>query len=144
MDLFDHDAYFGTFVPVQTRSHPLLKHAVCACAAKQLGRAKGAKANIRENCSQMASMKLFDDTLIDWEREGIYHYDRSIALLMEAIQRDQNESSPDNLNDTAPAWQTSSYTELVQGSEGRHRLNHGGRTPLRSDIVVAAVCLQNS
>ena len=59
LDLFGHGACFGSCVPVQARSYPLLKHAACACAAKQLDRAKSAKANIGDNCTQQASTKLF-------------------------------------------------------------------------------------
>lgn len=102
MDLFDHGAYFGSHVPVQASSHPLLKHASCACAANQLGRAKGAKAIIGGDCSQEARMEVFDDPSIDWGWEGAYHYDKSIALLMEAMQQDRNESSPNSPDDTAP------------------------------------------
>ena len=45
MDLFDLNTYFESYVPVQARSHLLLKHAACAYAAKQLGRAKRKKSD---------------------------------------------------------------------------------------------------
>ena len=141
MDLFDHGAYFGSYVPVQARSHPLLKHAACACAAKQLGRAKSAKPTIRSDSS---SLEAFDDPSMDWEWEGAYHYDRSIALLMETMQRNQNESSPNGLDDPAPARETTRYAGSVQGSTARHRSSHIGTARLRSDVVVTAVCYPNA
>ena len=140
MDLFDHGAYFGSYVPVQARSHPLLKHAACACAAKQLGRAKRAKAIIGGVYLQQANMEVFDDSSVDWEWEGAYHYDRSIALLMETMQQDQNESSPNSPGDTTPAWETSKHAGSVHGSKGGHTSSHVGTARLKSDVVVAAVC----
>ncbi|KAK4693605.1 hypothetical protein P7C71_g3824, partial [Lecanoromycetidae sp. Uapishka_2] len=81
-------ASFGSYVPVQTRSHALLEHAACACAAKHLGRAKGAKAVTGGVCSQHTSMELYADSSIDWEYERALHYDRSIALPMDAMRQD--------------------------------------------------------
>lgn len=40
MDLFDLGAYFESYILVQARFRPLLKHAACACAAKHMGRGK--------------------------------------------------------------------------------------------------------
>lgn len=144
MDLFDYGAYFGSYVPVQARSHPLLKHAACACAAKQLGRAKRAKAIVGGGYSPHASMQVFDDPSVDWEWEGAYHYDRSIALLMESMQRDQNESSRISPNDTASAWETTRYAGSVRKSKGQQRSSHVGKARSISDVVVAAVCYPNA
>ena len=140
MDLFDYGAYFGSYVPVQARSCPLLKHAACACAAKQLGRAKGAKPIVGANCTQQASTKLFDDRSVDWEWEGAYHYDRSIALLMEAIQQDQDKSSPNSPDDQGPPWKTSRFAGSVQGSRWQISSSHIRTARSRSDVAVAAVC----
>ena len=89
-------------------------------------------------------MKVIDDPSIDWEWEGAYHYDRSIALLMETLRRDQNKSSPSSPDDTAPARETSRYAGSVQGSTGRRHSSHVGTVQLRSDVVVAAVCYPNA
>lgn len=48
-------------------------------------------------------MEVSDDQPIDWKWNEAYHYDRSIALLMEKMQRDQSESLPNSPDDTAPA-----------------------------------------
>lgn len=143
MDLFDHGAYFGSYVPVQARSHPLLKHAACACAAKQLGRAKGAKAGSGGVYLQQANMEVFDDSSVDWEWEGAYHYDRSIALLMKTMQQDQNESLPNSPGDTSSALETSKYAGSIHGPRGVHNSSHVGTARLKSDVVVAAVCYPN-
>ena len=140
MDLFDYGAYFGSCVPVQARSCPLLKHAACACAAKQLGRAKGAKPILGANCTQPASSKLFDDRSVDWEWEGAYHYDRSIALLMEAIQQDQDNSSPNSPDDKGHAWETSRFAGSVHELGWQISPNHIRSARSRSDDTVAAVC----
>ena len=129
MDLFDYGAYFGSYVPVQARSCPLLKHAACACAAKQLGRAKGAKPIVGANCTQQASTKLFDGRSVDWEWEGADHYDRSIALLMEAVQQDQDKSSPKKPDDKGHAWEKSRFAGSFhdpgwQLSSGHIRIAH--------------------
>ena len=144
MDLFDHTAFFGSYIPVQARSHPLLKHAACACAAKQLSRAKGANAITTSDLSQEASTEAFYDSPIDWEREGAYHYYRSIALLIETMQQNQNKSSPNSPGDSAPASETSRYSGSVQGSKRKHSLIHEGTARLTSEIVVAAVRYSNT
>ena len=92
MDLFDLGSYFGSHVPVHTRSHPLLRHASCAYAANQIGRVKGAKAPVGRNHSRQASMEVHEDVSLDWEWVRAYHYDQSIALLRDTMQQDQHES----------------------------------------------------
>lgn len=140
MDLFDYGAYFGSYVPVQARSCPLIKHAACACATKQLGRAKGAKPIVDANCTQQASTKLFDDRSVDWEWEGAYHYDRSITLLMETIQQDQDKSSPNSPDDKGHAWGTSRSAGSIQESGWQISSTHIRTARSRSDVTVAAVC----
>ena len=92
MDLFDLDSYFGSHVPIHTRSHSLLRHASCAYAANQLGRVKGTKAPVGRNYSRPASIEIHEDVSVDWEWVGAYHYDQSIALLRDSMQQDQDES----------------------------------------------------
>ena len=92
MDLFDLGSYFGSHVPIHARSHSLLRHASCAYAANQLGRAKGAKAPVGRNYSQQASMDVHEDVSVDWEWVGAYHYDQSIALLRDTMRQDQDDS----------------------------------------------------
>ena len=142
MDLFDLGAYFAYVVPVRARSHPLLRHAACALAAKQLGRAKGAKAIVGGICSQQSSMEMYDGASIDWEWEGAYQYDRSIALLMETMQQDQDERSPASRDHEQLHWRDSRSTAHT-GSDLRDRqgLHDRATAPLRSDEVVAATAI---
>lgn len=138
MDLFDLSTYFGSYVPVQARSHPLLKHAACAYAAKQLGRAKGAKAVHGGISSRQASMELYDDPSVDWEWEGASHYDKSIYLLMEAIRQDQEEAGLGGSGATESPWDLP-YPECAGNEEHTSRDHATAR--LRSDEVVAATAI---
>ena len=97
MDLFDLGCYFSHHVPVQALSHPLLKHAACAYAAKQLGRAKGKKAVFGGIAMTQASMELYEGPNVDWELEGAAHYDRSIILLMEVIHENEYATRSDQV-----------------------------------------------
>ena len=138
MDLFDLDTYFGSYVPVQARFHPLLKHAACAYASKQLGRAKGKKAIHGGVCSHQASMEAYDEQSVDWEWEGAFHYDRSIALLMEAIREEPSEtllSSHDGMQ-----WEASG-SALNQNLESSSRQVNSQKVRLGSDEVVAATAI---
>ena len=124
MDLFDLDHYFGSIVPVQARSCPLLKHAACAYAAKQLGRMRRAQANVSGVASSQVRSDVFNDSSPDWEWEGAYHYDRSIALMMEEMNRDQSGSdlygepsdTSDGLN-TIPALPSGKFMGQLRSDE---------------------------
>ena len=140
MDLFEYGAYFASSVPVQARSCPLLKHAACACAEKQIGQAKGAKPIVCANCTQRASTKLFDDRSVVSEWEGAYRYNRSIALQMEAVQQDQDKSPSNSPDDKGPAWKTSRFARSVQESRWQISSSHIRTARSRSDVAVAAVC----
>lgn len=63
-------------------------------------------------------MEVFDDQSADWNGRERIHYDRSIVLLIEALQRDQNESSPNSPDDMATALETSRHAGSVLGSKG--------------------------
>ena len=101
MDLFDLGCYFSHHVPVQALSHPLLKHAACAYAAKQLGRAKGKKAVYGGVTGLQANMEMYEDLFVDWEWEGAVHYDKSINLLKEVIQDEHATRSDEVVAATA-------------------------------------------
>ncbi len=93
MDLFDLGTYFASHVPVKALTNPLLKHAACGYAAKQLGQVNGKKATVGGACSRQASMELWAATdQVDWFWIGAKHYDKAISLLMEALQQDPGSS----------------------------------------------------
>lgn len=135
MDLFDLGNYFGSYVPVQARCHPLLKHALCACAAKHLGRARGAKAVVGGICSQQASMELYTDSTMDWEYEGAFHYDRSISLLMGIMQQDQHNAPLSGNEEMLQHW------EIGTDEGPSNSLFDEARAQLQSDEVVAATAI---
>ena len=83
---------------------------------------------------------MVDDPSKDREREGVYDYDRIIALLMEAMQRDDNDSWQHSHDNMEPARKTSRYAGSVEGSKGWHPPSHVGIARVRSDVVVAVVC----
>jgi len=55
MDLFDCEKHFGQHVPLKALRHALLKNAVAAVAAKQLGRVRGVKQFIGGQSQQPAA-----------------------------------------------------------------------------------------
>ena len=140
MDLFDLDSYFGSYIPIHARSHSLLRHASCAYAANQLGRAKGPKAAVGRNCSRQASMEFHEDPSVDWEWVGAYHYDQSIALLRDTMQQDQDESRSVDHHLMTQLWEARVSTH---GSDAPTRRIHSDRAMvlLRSDEVIAATAI---
>ena len=141
MDLFDLGNYFRSHVPVQARSHPLLKHAACACAAKQLGRARRTRggAQIPSSLNQ-EHVDLNEDASIDWEWEGAYHYDKSIALLMETMRQGQSKSGSGGPD--AVVSREEGLTPMqacITGPTGD--LSDRANTALESDEVVAATAI---
>ena len=86
MDLYDLSNYFATMVPVEASHCPLLKHAACAIAAKQLGLVKGRKATIGGVCSIPATTALFSDSEnTDWSYVAAKYYDKAITCLQKAL-----------------------------------------------------------
>lgn len=139
MDLFDLGNYFGSIVPVQARSHPLLKHAACAYAAKHLGRTKGKKATMGGIAAKQAIMELYDDSTTDWEWEGAYHYDKSIALLMDTMQQNQETSRSADQDMGGPFWESSESSKTVD--TGLSLRSGRSVVQLKSDEVVAAAAI---
>lgn len=90
MDLFDLETYFASYVPVKALTNPLLKHAACAYAAKQLSQVKGKKAIVGGACSRQALMEMWPDAdKVNWFWIGAKHYDKAISLLMDVLQQDR-------------------------------------------------------
>lgn len=93
MDLFDLGLYFSSYVPLKAVSNPLIKCAVCAYAAKHLGRVKDSKALVASFRTQQAGVETWrTDVPVDWALEGAKWYDKAISLLMEALQQDKGDT----------------------------------------------------
>ena len=100
MDLFDQDKHFGNLVPLKALRDALLRNAIAAVAAKQLGRVKGTKPYLGKQCQKAATMEVMDgDADIDWFYKAANYYDKAIAfsrVYLQAISGSlSNPSSPD-------------------------------------------------
>jgi len=71
-------------VPVEASHCPLLQHAACAIAAKQLGRAKCQK--VSRSCRSAAATELFPGSENhDWPYIAAKYYDKAITCLRKAL-----------------------------------------------------------
>ncbi|GAB7362119.1 hypothetical protein MBLNU230_g2146t2 [Neophaeotheca triangularis] len=100
MDLFDIDQHFGHLVPLKALRDALLRNAVAAVAAKQLGRVKGNKPFCPSQRQRPASMETMDDIVhVDWFYKAANYYDKAIAcsrLYLQALSGTLNgPSTPD-------------------------------------------------
>lgn len=88
MDLFDNEQHFGHLVPLKALRDALLRNAIAAVAAKQLGRVKGSKPFIGEQCHKPATMEVItDDGMgIDWFYKAANYYDKAIAFSRAYLQ----------------------------------------------------------
>ncbi|KAI6793075.1 hypothetical protein KC361_g6385 [Hortaea werneckii] len=80
MDLFDKDEHFAHLVPLKALRDALLRNAIAAVAAKQLGRVKGHKPFVGRQCQRPAYMEVIEDgTDINWYYKAANYYDKAIA-----------------------------------------------------------------
>ena len=81
MDLFDADKHFGHLVPLKALRDALLRNAIAAVAAKQLGLMKGEKPFTAMQCQRPASMEIMRDVCqVDWFYKAANYYDKAIAF----------------------------------------------------------------
>lgn len=122
MDLFDLGQYFSQYVPVKAMANPLLKHAACAYASKQLSRVRGRKPLIGGICSRQAKMEQFahsDKT--DWEYIGAQHYDKAISLLMGELKENKSVTLNDTIDNQSPTSQGLTYYDPARPGIDRKR-----------------------
>jgi hypothetical protein len=82
LDLYDRGRYFGSLVPIKALRNALLRYALVAAAAKQLGRVGGNKSLERGLCRQPALMEVYkDDNQVDWFYKAASYYDKAISHL---------------------------------------------------------------
>jgi len=87
MDLFDEEKHFAQSVPLKALRDALLRNAIAAVAAKQLGRTKGQKPFVGKQCQKPATMEVLeDDTGIDWFYKAANYYDKAIAFSRAYLQ----------------------------------------------------------
>ncbi|KAK4570077.1 hypothetical protein LTR86_003047 [Recurvomyces mirabilis] len=81
LDLFDNDNHFQHIVPLRALGDALLRNAIAAVAAKQLGRVNGVKPFLGLQCQRPATMEIIGDAVpIDWFYKAANYYDKAIAF----------------------------------------------------------------
>ncbi|KAI5365015.1 Putative zn(2)-C6 fungal-type DNA-binding domain, fungal transcription factor [Septoria linicola] len=95
MDLFDRDKHFTHLVPLKALRDALLRNAIAAVAAKQLGRVKGRKPFTGRQFQKPSAMEVLDDSTsqIDWFYKAANYYDKAIAFSRQYLQAVSGELS---------------------------------------------------
>lgn len=78
MDLFDQEKHFGDLVPLKALRDALLRNAIAAVSAKQLGRAKGTTPYKGHQSQKPSTMEVIED--VDWFYKAANYYDKAIAF----------------------------------------------------------------
>ncbi|CAK4033020.1 C6 finger domain [Lecanosticta acicola] len=87
MDLFDKDRHFTHLVPLKALRDALLRNAIAAVAAKQLGRTRGQKPFAGRQCQKPSAMEVLDeDVEVDWFYKAANYYDKAIAFSRQYLQ----------------------------------------------------------
>ncbi|KAK5695561.1 hypothetical protein LTR17_024578 [Elasticomyces elasticus] len=101
MDLFDIDKHFSQLVPLKALRDALLRNAIAAVAAKQLGRVKGDKPFSGRQCQRPSTMETLDDVAeVDWFYKAANYYDKAIAfsrIYLEALSGTLSRPSSPNM-----------------------------------------------
>lgn len=96
MDLFDQNKHFGNLVPLKALRDALLRNAIAAVAAKQLGRVKGAKCYVGIQNQKPSRMEVIEEVpAAEWFYKAANYYDKAIAFSRLYLQSmSGNISSP--------------------------------------------------
>ncbi|KAK5994494.1 Transcription activator AMTR1 [Cladobotryum mycophilum] len=101
LDLFDSTKFFGVQVPIMGMDKPLLKFAIAAVSAKQLGRVNGVKFNIDRGYSSPADTEVYMDTShVDWFYKAGHYYHLTISYLRQALPDDYRDGSLAHISTT--------------------------------------------
>ena len=137
MDLMDCGRYFSFHVPVKARSDPLLKYAACAYAAKQLGRSEGVKPIPGKAYSQDLHELWPDLENVDWIWYAAKYYDKSLELLVAALEEQRYWASHLSSDTADTPVDTPGNTSSETGEE----LQASRRPPRTSDELLAATAI---
>jgi len=110
MDLFDLDTYFSRIVPVKAVQNAMLRSAMAAVAANQIGQLLANKTP-RDGLTHLLPIIGADDGSIrpkDWFYKAANYYDRGISYLRIFLQRWLNNPGNDltSLTDQASRYNT--------------------------------------
>lgn len=87
MDLFDRDKHFTHLVPLKALRDVLLRNAIAAVAAKQLGRVKGQRPFSSKQSQRPSAMEVLDGSAeVDWFYKAANYYDKAIAFSRQYLQ----------------------------------------------------------
>ncbi|KAL8699247.1 MAG: hypothetical protein Q9201_006113 [Fulgogasparrea decipioides] len=137
MDLFDQATFFSSHIPVKSISNPLLKHAACAYAAKQLARVNGTKAITGGSCLQQANAAWEDWTLLSAQ-----HYDQAISLLMDALNWDHGSAEANSSKEIDKRHYAPRTVEgMVAERKLRRRQFESEQSTAKSDDLLAATSI---
>lgn len=104
MDLFNEDRHFEQLVPLKALRDALLRNAIAAVAAKQLGRVHGSRCNSTKQHQQPAMMESLDgDTQVNWFYKAANYYDKAIAfsrIYLQALSGSLGEALTPNSSNT--------------------------------------------
>lgn len=143
MDLFDQTTFFGSHIPVKSISSPLLKHAACAYAAKQLGRVGGRKVVFGGFCSNQATMEVWENAgKENWSLLAAEHYDKAISLLKETLQWDHASLGDNSSEDIDKRYYAPRTLDgMVEERRLRRRQFGSAQSTARSDDLLAATAI---
>ncbi|TKA35266.1 hypothetical protein B0A54_12541 [Friedmanniomyces endolithicus] len=104
--------HFSESVPLKALRDVLLRNAIAAVAAKQLGRVKGPKPFYGSQCQQPSRKEVLEDVVnVDWFYKAANYYDKAIAfsrVYLEALSGTMAQSisvaKSDNLLVAVTAW----------------------------------------
>ncbi|KAI1411456.1 hypothetical protein F5Y13DRAFT_201021 [Hypoxylon sp. FL1857] len=115
LDLYFLGAYFEHEVPLKALSHPLLKCAACAYAAKHLSRTRRKTDSPRSPLrhSQVATTTTWPNSdAVDWAWHGARYYAEAIKLLREALDHPGNlVPTPTQYSQASPESSSSLQSE---------------------------------
>lgn len=87
LDLFDSDKHFTHFVPLKALSDALIRNAIAAVAAKQLGRIGGSAPFNKRQCQKPSTMESTSEPyVVDWFYKAANYYDKAISYSREYLQ----------------------------------------------------------
>lgn len=80
MDLFDQEQHFSHLVPLKALHDALLRNAIAAVAAKQLGLVKGKNSFTETQTQKPAAMEVINVLDVDWFYKAANYYDKAITF----------------------------------------------------------------
>ncbi|KIX10452.1 uncharacterized protein Z518_01535 [Rhinocladiella mackenziei CBS 650.93] len=134
MDLFDLDTYFSRIVPLKAVQNGMLRSAMAAVAANQIGQLMANHSPVED--LQHLLPFIGDDAVLqhtDWFYKAANYYDRGISYLRIFLQRWLNDPSNDGLTGHASRYNAttnlseSSNTSAAVGITSPHKRRRIGR-----------------